>query len=85
MAERIHGSNSTYQNHGCRCEPCVEAHRIAHNKMIERLRARVARGEIEIPHGTQNGYGNYGCRCAACRGAHADNRARYNRRRKGKQ
>ena len=76
-----HGTAGGYRNHKCRCQPCTEAHRIAHTASIERLRAKVAAGEVEIPHGTQNAYANYGCRCVPCTGAHAASKTQTQRRR----
>lgn len=54
--------------HGCRCEECRAAVRVAHKKW----RDKVAGGPIpDKVHGTGNGYKVYGCRCDECRGFQA--------------
>lgn len=65
---RLHGSPSTYSNHGCRCESC----RAAHAKMI--ADARVKRHALTEEnggvaptetHGSAT-YANWRCRCEVC-------------------
>lgn len=35
-----HGTNSTYQNHKCRCQPCVKAHSAANRDWEKRQNFR---------------------------------------------
>lgn len=64
-----HGTDSTYVNHGCRCEECKAAHaayqRTAASSRKERLRANPAL----VVHGTTSTYTNWLCRCEPCRQA----------------
>lgn len=67
-----HGSNNTYDNLGCRCEACVDAHREAKR---QRQAFRVARTKGNGDVAPINGHGvstytNWGCRCRACMDAH---------------
>jgi hypothetical protein len=74
----VHGTTGAYTNHGCRCDPCMQAW----NRYQQRIRQR--RKQVGLPadstiHGTSNGYNNYGCRCEPCRAAHnaSQRRSRY--------
>lgn len=59
-----HGTENAYNNHGCRCSLCREAHRL-----LEAKRREKRKNSDNIPHGTANGYHNYGCRCDLCKAA----------------
>jgi hypothetical protein len=76
-----HGSLYTYQQHGCRCEPCVEAQRSYNRAYGRDYRAGRLRGRPPAPptpHGTIGGYTNRKCRCEMCSSAMAAyNRKRY--------
>lgn len=76
----VHGTTSTYGNHGCRCDDCRAAHAMA---CFEARRRRAGRPVPEHVHGTDNGYTNYMCRCPDCREGHRvyQNERRYERRR----
>lgn len=52
-----HGTDSTYCNYGCRCEPCTAAHR----EVGRRARKSFTDGE----HGVVGSY-DRGCRCRLC-------------------
>jgi hypothetical protein len=63
-----HGTDSRYNNAGCRCTRCRAAH--AAYQRDHRTRMRTVPRK-QVPHGTLNGYNNYGCKCDACRAANA--------------
>lgn len=56
-----HGKENTYARHGCRCDECREANRLAQR----RKRAR-DKPTPEHVHGTKSGYSYYRCRCVEC-------------------
>lgn len=62
--EPVHGTESMYNNHGCRCDPCKKA-------AIEAVRIRGGHKErVEPQHGTLTMYSNpYRCRCDLCKEA----------------
>lgn len=62
---KLHGTYTGYNYHGCSCDRCRKANR---DYLLER-RAQYAKtgGIPEHVHGTHNGYANYGCRCDECR------------------
>ena len=63
-----HGSNATYQAHGCRCVPCVtaaQAYRAAYKAtIVARLAANPDSSNLK--HGTRSKYNIESCRCDAC-------------------
>lgn len=67
-----HGADSTYQNHGCRCNQCLAAHRDCMARMRLKLQAR-----DDPPDHGDNRYVNYGCRCEECKAAHSAARRRW--------
>ena len=77
-----HGTANGYQNLGCRCDRCREAHRVAHLEYTHRAgRHRpyavylAERYPGPPPHGTESRYGNpHRCRCDECRAAGAAGR-----------
>ena len=72
-----HGDDSTYRNHGCRCEACIEAHRQAKvGQQADRVQ-RLAAGDVVLPHGRVTTYTNWGCRCAECKRAIRDYQRQY--------
>lgn len=77
---RTHGLASTYR-HGCRCDDCREAHRVAH---AAQRAALAARPRAQVPHGTSGGYDNWLCRCEKCTAAKSvKNAARRSRGKEG--
>lgn len=64
MAEIPHGSASSYNNRGCRCDACRAAASAARAQWVASLGDRLF---DEVPHGTPTGYRNWGCRCDACK------------------
>jgi hypothetical protein len=62
----MHGVDSTYTNHACRCDACRKAHGAATAEQRRRRIARAAADPSLVPHGTRNGYDNWGCRCEDC-------------------
>jgi hypothetical protein len=71
----VHGTENGYGNHGCRCEACREAHRLAIGALRTSYRERAAAGDPAVPHGSRGGYDNWFCRCGACRLAKQQSRA----------
>ena len=73
-----HGTRSTYNHSGCRCDPCKAATR------DYKRQQRTIHRNLEPPantHGTASTYSNWGCRCDQCKQAMSDaNRADYQRR-----
>lgn len=65
--DRRHGTENGYKNHGCRCDDCKTAARVA---LRERKAANRTRPIPDHVHGTDNGYCNYFCKCPDCRAAH---------------
>lgn len=63
-----HGTDSTYQNHACRCELCRQAHLEA--QRVGNI-SRAARLDSLPPeaHGKLSTYRNWSCRCDLCRDA----------------
>lgn len=63
-----HGSNATYQTHGCRCVPCVDAaraYRAAYKATIlQRVTDNPERSTLK--HGTRSKYNIESCRCDQC-------------------
>jgi hypothetical protein len=60
-----HGSASTYGNHGCRCQPCRDAHAEVTRARRARRAELLARYGATIEHGA-SAYLNWGCRCDVC-------------------
>jgi hypothetical protein len=82
MPDLVHGTVSSYTNHGCRCDLCKRAH--ADAKRAHRAEL-VERGKVDpslIPHGTEAGYHEWGCRGEECRKAWSDAARRRRERRK---
>jgi len=75
-----HGTESTYKNHGCRCDRCRAA-AVDAVRRRRRAAAQLARAHFEAtgehyvaavgPHGKQYCYDFRGCRCEPCRGANS--------------
>ena len=59
----IHGTATSYNKQGCRCDEC----RCAHAAYVRGARER--RSATPPPSHGLNGYTNYGCRCEVCREA----------------
>lgn len=75
-----HGSDSTYDNHGCRCTPCTDAHRAVQRRCRVARIAKIRADPTVVRHGKASTYSNWGCRCEECTAARAaDRRARRNR------
>ncbi len=72
MTGRVHGTNSTYCNYGCRCEACRAAHTAAQAMSSVSLAARLAADPSAARHGERSTYINWGCRCLACTAAEAE-------------
>lgn len=63
-----HGKVSFYNNHGCRCERCTNARRVAAREdQPLRRRSRAKDNPADPRHGTEYFYKAYGCRCDRCR------------------
>jgi hypothetical protein len=60
---RNHGTASTYNNLGCRCDACRAAASAARQAWVRSLQNRRF---ADVPHGTPSGYRNWGCRCERC-------------------
>lgn len=60
---RIHGTASSYNNLGCRCDDCRAAASAARATWVQSLQDRKF---ADVPHGTPSGYRNWGCRCERC-------------------
>lgn len=58
-----HGTASSYNNHGCRCDPCCAAATAARSAW---RRSLADRPFSDVPHGTWSGYANWGCSCERC-------------------
>ena len=56
----------TLYKHGCRCEVCVGANRVASARKRRRMLGS------EPPNHGLSGYKNYGCRCEVCFKASSD-------------
>lgn len=77
--ESWHGTSGGYCNHGCRCDACRDAHRLAHkrhrtNRYAERVEVGDQLVHLSAPHGTVRAYDYFGCRCDDCRSTHARRR-----------
>lgn len=66
-----HGTRSTYNNYGCRCEACAATQRDHMAALRVRLAAQLDQDDSFIQHGTRNTYVNHGCRCPECKTANA--------------
>lgn len=66
-ARTPHGSRSTYQNYGCRCDDCRAGNSADVLRMVGNRHKRVS----EAPHGTRTAYDMWGCRCEACKATKA--------------
>jgi hypothetical protein len=76
----IHGTDTGYRHHGCRCDACCAAGRT----YLRTWRARQTSVPANAPHGSLSTYQNYRCRCADCRAAVAEaSRRRRARARRG--
>lgn len=68
MSADDHGTDSTYVNHGCRCDLCRQAHseynRVFRYRRYERTAANGGVAPISS-HGA-NTYRQWGCRCRTC-------------------
>jgi hypothetical protein len=62
---RVHPGPSAY-NRGCRCEECVELHKLRMRRVLDEMAARGRADPSLIPHGTRGGYNNWSCRCDPC-------------------
>lgn len=63
----VHGSQTMYQRHGCRCDEC-RAGNARRNAAMRRDRAlRLAQDPTLAPHGSVSTYNNWDCRCDECR------------------
>lgn len=82
MSADDHGSRSTYNNHGCRCDECRAAHAAYVARRSAERRAELAAGAATLPHGVLSTYNAWGCRCEDCRAAHAARERRYSHQRK---
>jgi hypothetical protein len=60
---RVHGTASSYNNLGCRCDDCRAAASAARATWVQSLQDRKF---ADVPHGTPSGYRNWGCRCERC-------------------
>lgn len=60
-----HGTLSRYNNHGCRCEPCMDAMRTYRAEYAARKAAGAPTRRYRL-HGTLDTYDD-GCRCRRCR------------------
>ena len=60
---RVHGTASSYNNLGCRCDECRAAASAARATWVRSLQNRQF---ADVPHGTPSGYRNWGCRCEQC-------------------
>ena len=79
QAVRKHGTASSYNNLGCRCDDCRAAASAARATWVQSLQDR---NFADVPHGTPSGYRNWGCRCEQCtcvRAAEARERQRRKR------
>jgi hypothetical protein len=85
-----HGGSGTLYNGGCKCEPCVVAHR---KRMAVLRTARWAQRVIGedgywfhpfAPNHNRSTYNNYGCRCAVCRADHSAYMETVHEKRRGK-
>ncbi len=66
-----HGRPATYNNYGCRCDPCTRAHRAKmrewrENRLGERWKVNGRMTAVNAPTHGWNTYANWGCRCEAC-------------------
>ena len=77
-----HGVRSTYERHGCRCEPCRKAN---NDYAKKRRNAAKASPPANLNHGKASTYANYGCRCEMCADARSKELRRQASARKGKQ
>jgi hypothetical protein len=68
-----HGRYTTYNNWGCRCDDCYQAHR---QKLITNRERRIQRKD-QAPHGTVSGYDSWECRCDDCRRAACEYRRQW--------
>jgi hypothetical protein len=75
----VHGTTGAYTNHGCRCDPCMEAWNQYQHGIRQRRKQAGLPADSTI-HGTSNGYINYGCRCDPCRAAHNTSHREFRRR-----
>lgn len=71
----VHGSHSTYVNHGCRCAACTKANTEYLRKYRERRFGTLSPDDNR--HGLASTYINYGCRCGPCKAAKAAYDKRY--------
>ncbi len=78
--ESWHGTGHGYSYHGCRCQPCTDAHRRRCNDWMNRVALKVP--EADLTHGVRSTYNNYGCRCEDCRRAQSDHNRQWRERRK---
>ena len=94
MGKAAHGGSGTLYNRGCRCAPCLVAHRLR-TRIARKARfaERVWRVADGVPylyavrasvHGSKSTYTNWGCRCPPCTQAQADATANYWLRRGGR-
>jgi hypothetical protein len=79
--ERWHGTLGGYTNHHCRCDRCLEAHRVYQREQSWRSGRRRPMADYlaELPprtHGIRATY-TKGCRCEPCRQAERDYRRVY--------
>lgn len=73
-----HGTASSYNNHGCRCDPCRAAATAARRAWRRSLADRPFR---DVPHGAWSGYAHWGCHCDPCTAAGRKAAAAYRARR----
>ena len=82
MSAADHGSASTYDNHGCRCDECRAANAARHAAARKRRKVDLGAGRAVVPHGKASTYANWGCRCAACTAARRDAKRAYTAKRR---
>lgn len=66
-----HGSQSAYEDQGCRCDVCRAWWNERHRRARARRAAKLAEVTDQLPHGTIGTYRDWGCRCPACVDAQA--------------
>lgn len=68
MTDQIHGTETSYNKHGCRCDDCRAAHTVYTRQKRENARKR---GFAGYTHGANAAYAA-GCRCEKCRAYRAE-------------
>jgi hypothetical protein len=79
---RNHGTASSYNNLGCRCDACRAAASAARQSWVRSLQNRKF---ADVPHGTPSGYRNWGCRCDRCTLVRASEAREQQRRKRSKE